>query len=184
MDDSMKGFVVGARIPDPIWLIVLIVAVVIGTPVDAQVTQGGLLVFAGSGRLAPTDTTYVEHVVLRDYVGEPLKALQLRVISQGGIRLRSVERGADLTSAFEWNMSHVIVRGQNGVDTAKVVIFGMGHNAFPPRAYTELLKLHYDVISPNGATLVFSDVLGALSRGEDAKVVAGSSRTLSVSKRR
>lgn len=181
MDGSMKlhgksgGRVVYA------WLILF--SMVAPMLANAQGTQGGMLVLVGRGSYAPNETVYEEQVVLRDYVGEPLKALQLRVISQGGVRLRSVERGADLGNAFQWNVSHKIAHGQNGVDTAKVVIFGMGHSALQPSAYTELLTIKYDVVSPNGATLFLSDVLGALSRGENAHIIAGPTRTVAVKRK-
>lgn len=146
--------------------------------------QGGTLTLGSGGRLSPADSTYVETIVLRDYIGEPLKALQFRVISSGGLRLRSVERGTDIQSNSGWNLSHVIIHGTNNVDTAKVVIFGLGHTALPTRPFTELLTMTYDVTSSHGATLFLSDVLGALTRGENANVVTGPPRTVSLKKRK
>lgn len=185
MDDSVKqhGKCWRGSLSACVMILFLFCSTIVGAIANAQTSQGGVLVLVGSGSYAPNDTVYAEQVVLQDYIGEPLKALQLRVISQGGLRLQSVERGADLTNAFQWNVSHVIARGQNGVDTAKVVIFGMGHNALPPSPHTELLTVKYEVVSPNGAALVLSDVLGALSRGENAQVVAGPSRTVAVKRK-
>jgi hypothetical protein len=168
------------------WAVIVFCAVVSlipGTTLRAQgQTQGGTLVFASEGLLSPNDSTYEERIVLVDYVGQPLKALQLRVISSGGFRLRSVERGADIGSP-EWNLSHVIVHGQNGFDTAKVVIFGMGRTGLTARPYAEMLTVTYDVVSSSGVTMFFSDVLGALPHGENANVVAGSPRTVALKRK-
>lgn len=164
-----------------------------GTAIQAQVkettkdgvrqTQGGTLNFGTEGKLAPDGSTYLQTIGLADYVGQPLKAVQLRVISSRGLRLRSVERGADIRSSSEWNLSHVIVHGKTGIDTAKVVIFGLGVTSMPARPYSELLTVTYDVLSSSGtATLSLSDVLGALKRGENANVVIGSQRIVSLNK--
>jgi hypothetical protein len=150
-------------------------------------TQGGTITFSSDGKLAQNSSSYVETVGLEGYVGQPLKALQLRVISRGGLKLRSVERGADIRNNSEWNLSHVIVHGKNGIDTAKVVIFGLGTTALPARQHSELLTVTYDVISSDGtgtAMLSLSDVLGALTRGENANVAAGPQRVVSLNKAR
>jgi hypothetical protein len=146
-------------------------------------TQGGTLAFGTDGKLTQNGSSYVETIGLEGYVGQPLKALQLRVISKGGVRLRSVERGADIQSNAEWNLSHVIVHGKSGVDTAKVVIFGFGTTSLPVRQYSALLTVTYDVLSSNGtntATFSFSGVLGALARGENANIVAAPQHTVSL----
>jgi len=146
-------------------------------------TQGGTLNFGPEAELTPDGSTYLQTIGLANYVGQPLKAVQLRVISSGGLRLRSVERGADTRSSSEWNLSHVIVHGKTGIDTAKVVIFGLGATSMPARPYSELLTVTYDVLSSSGtATLSLSDVLGALKRGENANVVVGSPRIVSLNK--
>jgi len=150
-------------------------------------TQGGTLTFGSDGTVISGASYYSETIGLAGYVGQPLKALQFRVISRGGLRLRSVARGGDIRSSSEWNMSHVVVHGKDGVDTAKVVIFGLGVRSLPSREYSDLLKLTYDIVRPDGsgnATLLLTDVLGALRNGENANVVAGSQRVVSLGKNR
>jgi hypothetical protein len=145
--------------------------------------QGGTLVLQSGGTTKIDGSTYVQAVALVNYVGEPLKALQLRVISSGGLRLRSVERGTHIATPSEWNLSHVIAPGKNGVDTAKVVIFGFGTASLPPREFSELLALSYDIdstVTDRTARLSLINVLGALTRGENAHVVAGPPRTVSL----
>jgi hypothetical protein len=127
----------------------------------------------------------VQTIGLEAYVGQPLKALQLQVISNEALRLRKVTRGGDIGNSSAWNLSHVIVHGRSGVDTAKVVIFGFGMTSLPPRQYSELLLLTYDVVpSARGTTAVLSlvNVLGALTRGENARIIAGPPQTISLNK--
>jgi hypothetical protein len=143
--------------------------------------QGGTLTLNPVGELSWNGTTYVQKVSLSGYIGQPLKALQLRVISSNELRLRNVERGIDINNSSEWNLSHVIVHGKKGVDTAKVVIFGLGATSLPPREYSELLVVTYDVISSShgkSAKVWLANVLGALQRGENAQIVAGPSQTV------
>lgn len=147
--------------------------------------QGGTLVFGPAKKVTPNDSSFVQTIGLEAYIGQPLKALQLQVISSGALRLRKVERGGDIGSGSAWNLSHVIVHGRAGVDTAKVVIFGLGMTSLPPSEYSELLVVTYDVVpSAGGATALLSlvNVLGALTRGENARVVAGPPQTISLHK--
>lgn len=189
MDYSIEGILSAmhrARMESITRAVTLLIALCAFTPFSGGLraqTQGGTLTFASQGSLAPNDTTIVETIILRDYVGESLKALQFRVISTDGVTLRSVERGADFSNSSEWHVSHVIIHGTNGIDTAKVVVFGLGNTMLPARAYTEVLTVRYDLVSFKGARLLLSNVLGGLASGENAYVVAGPPQTVLLKKK-
>jgi hypothetical protein len=143
-------------------------------------TQGGTLTFGAATRTSPKDSSIIEETIsLEGYIGEPLKAVQFQVITTGGLKVRSVQRSTAIQNSTEWNFSHMITHG-NSVDTAKVVIFGMGRNALPVRAYSDLMVVTCEIAgTATEPTMSFANVLGALSRGQNANLEAGPPRILS-----
>ena len=156
-------------------------------------TQGGTLEFGASTRTRLDNTTnYADSLKLVNYVGQPLKGLELRIITNGLVIVRSVTRGRDIP-APAWSFSSVIARGPANVDgssndTIKVVIYGTGSTALAAGTYNNLLNFTYDAVNISDpdvqtSTISLANVLGGLVLGEDAQVVAGPAQTVTLNNR-
>ena len=148
-------------------------------------SQGGDLLFS-----APTVTRcdasdgYQEKLQLVGYVGDPLKALQLKVHVPNAllINVSGVQRGANLP-AGGWNFSYVI-NHLAGEDVINIVAFGNGSTSLPPGTYTDLVRFNYGTVDISTLTaassISFSDVLGSTPLGVDAHVTAGPAQTVNI----
>jgi hypothetical protein len=165
-----------------------------GSPSNLAVTgtgqsQGGTLQFAGPTRTRFDNTNdYRDSLQLAGYVGNPLKALQLHVVTNGLLIVRSVERGSDIPSPG-FSFSSVIARGPVNADgstndTIKVVIFGNGSSALPPGTYNSLVRFSYDVVNISDpvqtTTISLQGVLGSDAQGGNAGVTAGPNQNVTV----
>jgi len=123
-------------------------------------TQGGLLKFEFvSQNLLDGTTNNPDRVMLSGYTGQPLKSLQFDLIVgnlNGRLILRSVERGAAISPAANFNFSYQIYPGPtladgSSTDIVKVVILGNGTNAILPNpGDQEIMKFNFDIVDITG----------------------------------
>ncbi len=137
-------------------------------------SSSGLLKFKSSARnLLNGSTGNPDTVVLSGYSGQPLKALQFKLLvgnSNGGLVLRSISRGAAIP-ASQFNFNYKIYRGTflsdgSSVDTVKMVILGNGTNALiANQGEQDIIEFSYDLLSISGDSMKtfnhLSDVIGA-----------------------
>jgi hypothetical protein len=157
-------------------------------------TQGGILEFKTSvrGLLDGTEDN-ADTLVLSNYSGQPLKALQFNLLignTNGGLILRSVSRGAAVSTG-QFNFSYEIYPGDflpdgSSIDTVRVIILGNDANAIPPDTSSqEIMKFSYDVVSISGVSVqtfnAISEVTGATSSPvNDANITAGPDETINI----
>jgi hypothetical protein len=157
-------------------------------------SQGGTLQFIAPARNRLDNTVgYRDTLEIAGYVGQPLKGIQLKVITQGLLTVRSVSKGAAIVSpANAWNFSYVIARADtqradgSSVDTIKVVIYGNGSTSLP--AGGQLVAFEYDVVNisdPDVQTtsIGLQGVLASLSNGDNAQITAGPDQAITVNNR-
>jgi hypothetical protein len=156
-------------------------------------TQGGLLRFVNASQdLFDGSTDNPDAVVLQDYTGQPMKALQFDIVvgkSNGRLILRSVERGAAIPTP-QFNFSYEIYPGPtlpdgSSKDRIKIVIVGNGTNSIMPATGTqEIVKFAYDIVDITGPSATttngLENVLGAtatpvinanISTGADENII-------------
>lgn len=136
--------------------------------------SSGLLKFKSSVRnLLNGSTGNPDTIVLSGYSGQPLKALQFKLLvgnSNGGLVLRSVSRG-NAIQASQFNFSYEIYRGTflpdgSSIDTVNIVILGNGTNAIiAAQGEQDIVEFSYDLLSISGDSMKtfnhLSDVIGA-----------------------
>ena len=137
-------------------------------------SSSGLLKFKSPVRNFLNGATgNADTVVLSSYSGQPLKALQFKLLvgnPNGGLVLRSVSRGAAIP-ANQFNFNYEIFRGTflpdgSSVDTVKIVILGNGTNAIAAdQGEQDIIEFSYDLLSISGDSMKtfnhLSDVIGA-----------------------
>ena len=158
-------------------------------------TQGGILEFSSSNvQRIENSTNNCDSVILRDYTGRPLKALQLKIIvgnRNGMLKLTSVSRGSSIPiSSFLFD--YQIYRGEvredgSSIDEVKIVILGNGDNALIPGQIHNILCVNYDVVSIESdydtTSITLCDVLGATSTPvQDANLITGDEKILYLTK--
>ena len=151
-------------------------------------TQGGVFQFSASPIRRFDNTQYEDSLRLVGYVGQPLKALQFRVIMNGLLRLRTIERGSSVPSA-SYGFDYTLVRGPvaaNGEsnDTIKALIYGLGSNALPAGTYNNMMKFTYDAVNISADSLPTSitldRVFSSLATGADAQVSSAGNQSVMV----
>jgi hypothetical protein len=148
-------------------------------------SQGGSLEFS-SAAVTRCDESNNNSAVLKlvGYVGQNLKALQLRVIVPTDYlaNVGGVSRGSNLPSA-QWNFSHVTTHGPSA-DTIKIVFFGNGTNSLPPGTYNDLVRFTYSTVNITGVQtttqLSLANVLGSTPVGTNAQVIAGPNQVITI----
>lgn len=157
-------------------------------------TQGGDLVFDPQTRtIFDNAQGYSTAVRLENYVGYDLKALQFKIVLDGLLLFRSIERGAAITSP-EYNFSYEIAEGVLNADgsrndTIKVVLVGNGTNQLPP-GDNEIAVFEYDAVDISAnqltTTVHFEEVIGATGTpdpGGDANITAGPAQDITINNR-
>jgi hypothetical protein len=146
----------------------------------------GSLRFTSTARLVRDNSTVTDSLVLR-LDGEPLKALQFRLVTSGHTILRGVSRGSVLSSSSWWFFSNTVrsaVQEDGSVsDTCSVVILGTGTASIPPGIHDDLVTFRYDVVNATeekAGLIQLVDVVGALTDGSDACVSPGGSQRLTI----
>lgn len=157
-------------------------------------TQSGILKFKTAVRdLLDGTTANSDTVVLSDYSGQPLKAMQFNLVvgkSNGKLILKSVSRGSAIP-ADQFNFNYEIYEGialpdGSSIDTVKVVILGNGNNAIQPDTEDqEILIFTYDILQiTNESEQTFnslSNVTGATSAPvNDANLTAGPDEIINI----
>ena len=129
-------------------------------------------------------------VLLENYTGSPLKAIQFFVISSSANILKKVVPLSPFSDKKQWIFQYNIVPGPlnssgQKTDTVKVVIFGNGWTVFPSGSSIGLLDLEFEQPSEsttvsNIVTIKISEIVAALPIGESAKINAGSEVSLTL----
>ena len=170
------------------------------SPTDVPITgvgqaQGGDLVFDPDVRTIFDDTqNYPTSIRLENYVGNDLKAIQFKIVLDGSLLFRSIERGVDVANGSEWTFQYEIAPGNinpdgSRNDTVKVVILGNGINQLPAGDY-ELAVIEYDAVDIQVNTLTttvhFEEVFGGTGTpnpGGDANIAAGPDQQVTINNR-
>ncbi len=171
-----------------------------GSPSSVDVTgngttQGGDLVFDPQTRaIFDNAQGYSSSVRLENYVGTGLKALQFKIVLDGLLIFRSIERGSNVP-AGNWNFSYTIAEGSYNPDgsrndTIKVVILGNGNNQLEAGNDYELAVFEYDAVNisteSEQTTVHFEGVVGGTGEpepGQDAQVTAGPAQEITINNR-
>ena len=164
------------------------------TGIGKSQLSGGLLKFKSSIKnLLSGSTGNQDTIILNNYSGQPLKALQFKLLignSNGGLVLRSISRGSAIP-ANQFNFSYEIYRGTflpdgSSIDTVKIVILGNGSNAIiADQGEQDLIEFSYDILSISGDSMKtfnhLSDVIGATgSPVTDANLGTGPDETINI----
>jgi hypothetical protein len=171
-----------------------------GSPSDVAVTgvgqaQGGDLVFDPQTRtIFDNSQGYSTAIRLENYVGNALKALQFKIILDGKLVFRSIERGAAIANGANWTFAYQIAPGSvnsdgSRNDTIKVVILGNGTNQLPAGDH-EIAIIEYDAVNvqvnQTTTTVHFEDVIGGTGTpnpGGDANIIAGPAQLITINNR-
>jgi hypothetical protein len=148
--------------------------------------QGGALQFSAPSVLRCDESDgYQETLKLVGYVGDPLKALQLKVIIPNALltNVSGVSRGSNLPSA-QWNFSYQIYHNPTN-EEVRIVLFGNGTNSLPPGTYNDLIRFSYSTVNVTGAVpqvalISLTDVLGSTPSGTNAGVTADPDQNVNV----
>jgi hypothetical protein len=138
----------------------------------------GVLTFGPAQTLDANTRNVQVSIRLQNYTGGPLKAMQLKIVSSGSIKMQSVGLGKDIADKSAWSLSYELVRGRSNTaanisDTMKIVIYGNGPNALQPGSYEDLLKVTFDMVGSRDSNLKLVGVLGSLPNGEKAGIAVG-----------
>lgn len=157
--------------------------------------QGGELVFDPQTRIEFDNTQgYPSTVRLQNYIGSDMKALQFKIVLDGMLLFRSIERGSAIP-APNWNFSYSIAEGEMNMDgsrndTIKVVIVGYGNTQLPPGADYEIAVFEYDAVNIQAnqltTTVHFEEVIGATGTpnpGGNANITAGPAQEITINNR-
>ncbi len=145
--------------------------------------QGGILEFdspvterfsGGSG--------YGESIVLRNYAGLPLKALQFKIVIGEGLLFKSLSRGSSIP-ASSFLMDYQLHKNyklpdNTSADVVFAVLLGMNENNLLPSEMYQIVTINYDtenIIDDSLLTgLKIYDVVGATSSPvQDANIISG-----------
>ncbi len=157
-------------------------------------TQGGVLEFKSSiAQRIENSTNNCDTVILSDYSGLPLKALQLKIIITNNkkLKLKSVSRGSSIPIAsflFDFQIYRgAIIEDGSSIDQVNVVILGNGENALYPKQFHNILTIDYDIASIENdldtTSIILTEVIGATCMPvQDANISSGSEKTLFITK--
>lgn len=155
--------------------------------------QGGSLEFKADVRQRLDGTTNnVDSIMLRNYSGQNLKALQFKLEigkTNGMLILRSISRGAAIPTP-QFNFSYEIFPGPtrpdgSSIDIINVVILGNGTNSIPPGAEHHLMTFAYDIVDivvPSAQTFIgMTGVLGSTETPViDALITADADQVINI----
>lgn len=157
-------------------------------------TQGGVLEFKSSiSQRFDNTTNNCDTVILSDYSGQPLKALQLKIIVTNGrkLKLRSISRGSSIPASsflFDYQIYRgVINEDGTSIDQVNVVLLGNGENVLYPKQSHNILTIEYDIASIENdldtVSIILTEILGATCMPvQDANIRSGSEKTLFLKK--
>jgi hypothetical protein len=166
--------------------ILLVVAAVVAEGALGMPAPTGEVGFGETRQVSGSELVQTESVVLRDYSGQPMTALQLTLICEGPYRLLGVERGTAIADSAAWRLFSEarLRRGASaGADTVRVVILSASLAGLGPARDSTLLSVIVQrptVMAPGAAhaRLSIIDVVGALRTGDNAHLHPGQPRHL------
>ncbi len=157
-------------------------------------TQGGVLEFKSSViQRFENSTDNCDSVMLSNYSGLPLKALQLKILvgNNGKLKLKSISRGSSIPASsfmFDYQIHKGEIRPDgSSVDAVIVVLLGNGNNVLYPKQSHHILSIEYDVVQIENETdstsIKLTEVLGATCMPvQDANITAGEEKTILLKK--
>jgi hypothetical protein len=157
--------------------------------------QGGILEFNSTSSITfENSSNNTESIVLSNYEGLPLKAIQFKIMifnDKGNFNFKSLQRGLDIPQN-KFLFDYQVQSGEkssdgSSVDVVSVVILGNGEYVLQPKDSYSLVNINYDVtsIAVDSAilNLELNDVLGATCTPvQDAKIFAGEKKTICLRK--
>lgn len=153
---------------------------------DSPDKQGGILGFSsGSVERFALSISNSDSLILSDYSGIPLKALQFRIIvgkDGGKLKFESLTRGSGIPDSLFLFDYHVIKGELNSdgssIDIVNAVLLGWGNNVLMPGKPYHIATINYDVVeleTENAETYMsLYDVMGATAVPiQDAFITTG-----------
>jgi hypothetical protein len=135
-----------------------------------------------------------ESVVIRNYRGQAVTALQMTIICDWPYRLDAVRRGPAVADSSSWRLFIELRPGHRngsaiGADTARIVLLSTSLSGLGPAEQSGILFLivrppaTVQAGSTASATLRVAEVIGALPSGDNAGLTPGPSKILGASTR-
>jgi hypothetical protein len=154
-------------------------------------TQGGVLEFSSSiVERFELSSSNSDSVVLRNYKGLPLKALQFKIIlNKDGkeFRFKSLTRGSSIPASeflldYEMHPNQLQEDG-SFADVVIVVLLGWNYNVLLPSEVHHILSVNYDVLSLDNdnisRNISLTEIIGATDVPiQDANIVKGYDETI------
>lgn len=157
-------------------------------------TQGGVLEFKSSfAQRFENSINNCDTLILSNYSGQPLKALQLKLLvaNTSKLKLKSVTRGSSIPASsflFDYQIHRGVIQ-ENGalVDQVNIVLLGNGENVLYPKQSHAILTIEYDITSIENdldtTSIIMTDVLGATCTPvQDANIITGNEKTIYIIK--
>ncbi|OGU77588.1 MAG: hypothetical protein A2V93_05625 [Ignavibacteria bacterium RBG_16_34_14] len=158
-------------------------------------TQGGILDFSSpTADILNPPSQNSDTVVLRNYTGLPLKALQFKIVfgkDEGKLIFRSISRGSSIPDS-SFLLDYEVYKGEprpdgSSIDIVSVVLLGWGENVLLPRDLHQIISINYDIVGVNDdgsiTHLRLYDVIGATCTPvQDANILAGEIKTIYLSR--
>ena len=157
-------------------------------------TQGGVLEFKSSiTQRFENSIDNCDSVMLINYAGLPLKALQLKIIVSDNrkLKLKSISRGSSIPVSdfiFDYEIYRDKIQADgSSIDEVIIVILGNGVNVLLPKDVHYILCINYDVVQVENETdstsIILTEVLGATCMPvQDANITVGNEKTVYLNK--
>lgn len=156
------------------------------SPIFNPFTQGGVLEFSSNFvERYEMSLQNSDSLVLRNYSGLPLKALQFKILvgkNGGRLKFKSLTRGTGIPASsflldYQVNYGELQTDGSSA-DVVSVVLLGLGENALSPAELHHIISINYEVVSLEGDSILtsisLSDVIGATDAPiQNANITAG-----------
>jgi hypothetical protein len=153
---------------------------------DKPEKQGGILGFGSvSVERIALSSSNSDSLILSDYTGLPMKALQFRIIvgkNGGKLKFKSLTRGSGIPDS-SFLFDYHVIRGElnpdgSSIDIVSAVLLGWGNNVLMPGEPHHIATINYDVVeleTENAETyLSLYDVMGATAVPiQDAFITGG-----------
>lgn len=157
-------------------------------------TQGGVLEFKSPiAQRSEESSNNCDSVMLNNYSGLPLKALQLKILvgNNGKLKFKSILRGSSIPASaflFDYEVHKGEIRKDgSSTDAVIVVLLGNNNNVLYPKQSHHILTIEYDVVQLedefDSTSLSLAEVIGATCTPvQDANIIAGEDKTILLKK--
>jgi len=157
-------------------------------------TQGGVLEFKSTiTQRFEKSINNCDSVMLRDYSGLPLKALQLKILvgNNGKLKFKSIIRGSSIPASaflFDYQIHKGEIRADgSSIDAVIVVLLGNDNNVLYPKQSHHILTIEYDVVQIeneiDSTSIKLTEVVGATCTPvQDANIIAGDDKSILLKK--